>query len=546
MTRPDFLFEVCFEACNKVGGIHTVVSSKARHMTEEFQNFFVIGPYLEGISEKEFIEDDVPDNLEKVFNELSEEGIYFKFGHWDIEGSPKTILIDTRGFSHVADHLKKLYWEEFSVDSLGSGWDFDEPMLWSTAAGKFIERFQEKNKGKRIVGHFHEWISGFGILLLKHSQSPVKTVFTTHATMLGRSISGSGEDLYGIIDDINPEEEAKRHGVMNKFSTERACAHNSDKFTTVSEITGMEAEKILGRKPDPLVFNGLDLREFPDDKELEEKRNKSREELLKIAECMTGEKLIERKDDIEIFFTSGRYEFKNKGMDVFIDSIRDMEKDMRDNQDVRKAIAFFFVPNGWKGMNEELKENIGRHDEDRESFLAEGKKNIISSHDLENENDEMLKALQDSGLTREDSMIRCLIIPIYLSEGDGLFNMGYYDITSGCDLGVFASYYEPWGYTPPESLAVGVPTVTSDLAGYGRFIKGSETENRDVFILERMQKRREEITESLKIFLWKAFDDERTITERIRSCRSTAEKTEWNRFLEKYLKSYERALENKD
>ncbi|MFP4656186.1 MAG: glycogen/starch synthase [Candidatus Woesearchaeota archaeon] len=543
MKRPDTLFEVCFEACNKVGGIYTVVASKALRMKENFDDYVVIGPYYGEGQKEEFEERETPERFIEIFKELEEEGITCRYGTWKIEGEPGTILIDAGKYAHAQDGLKKRYWEKFGIDSLDSGWDFIEPMLWSTAAGKFIERFQEKNKDKKIVGHFHEWISSFGILLLNMAGSPVKTVFTTHATMLGRSISGSGKKLYEMLDSMDPEQEAKNHGVMNKFSTERACAHAADVFTTVSEITGMEAEKILGRRPEPLLFNGLDLREFPDERRLLEKRKESREKLCDLAESAIGERFREDIDKTRIIFTSGRYEFRNKGVDLFIHTLGRMEEDMKKSDTDRKVLVFFMIPNGWTEMNGQLKKNIEEHRRDREAFLASGADRIICSHDLENPDDDIMNALEKAGLTSDDSRIRCMVIPTYLSEEDGLLEEEYYDITSGCDVGVFASYYEPWGYTPPESLAVGVPTVTSDLAGFGRYIKsiGKETENMKV--IGRFDND-DKASDELKSFLWDIVNRDIDENSRMTSCREIVKNIEWKDFIDRYLQAYDKALKN--
>ena len=540
-NKPDTVFEVCFEACNKVGGIYTVVASKAMRMKENFEDYVVIGPYYGKEQDNEFREEGVPERFKSVFEELGKEGIKCKFGRWLIEGEPDTILVSAADYAHSQDHLKKEYWERFGVDSLGSGWDFIEPMLWSTAAGKLIEKFKEHNKEREVVGHFHEWISGFGILLLNMAGSGTRTVFTTHATMLGRTISGSGKRLYDMLDTMDPEQEAKNHGVMNKFSTERACAHTADVFTTVSEITAMEAEKILGRKPEPIVFNGLDLREFPDEERLQEKRKEARDKFCELVECATGLRLKEEMDKVRIFFTSGRYEFRNKGVDLFIDTLARMDKDLISSDTDRKVLAFFLIPNGWTGMNEELKRNLEEYRKDREAFLASERGKITCTHDLENPDDDIMNSLRDKGLLAEDSRIKCMVVPIYLSSEDGLFNEEYYDITPGCDAGVFASYYEPWGYTPPESLAVGVPTATSDLAGFGRYMKDIGNDGESLRVISRFEND-EKASDELKSFLWDVVNMEIDEKARIGSCRSVVQSTEWKDFIEKYLQAYDIAL----
>ena len=543
-TEPvDFVFEVCFEACNKVGGIYTVVSSKAKRMKENFKNFIIIGPDYREKQNQEFKEKRTPKKFETIFSKLEKEGIKCRFGTWLIDGEPDTILIETKNYAYALDGLKKEYWEKFKIDSLNAGWDFFEPMLWSTAAGKLIEYFEQENSDDKIIAHFHEWIAGFGLLLLKIANSNAKTVFTTHATMLGRTISGTGKRLYDILDEINPEEEAKNHGVIDKFSTERACANNSDIFTTVSEITGLEAEKILGRKPEPIVFNGLDLREFPEKDELSKIRTETRDLIIEVLESATSIKLKEEIDNTRIFFTSGRYEFRNKGIDLFIESLGKMNSELKNSDCNKKVIALFLIPNGWTEINKELQENIIKIRENREVFFEEKKNRILCTHNLTNPDDNIVNALNNENLTGEDSRIIPLVIPIYLGKEDQFFNKDYYEIAAGCDAGVFASYYEPWGYTPPESLAVAVPTITSDLAGFGRYIKNINKQGEYMGVINRFDNDNKSIDE-LKYFLWNIVNKDINFDDRFASCRDIVNNTEWKDFIEKYLEAYKLATSN--
>ncbi len=534
--EPDFLFEVCFEACNKVGGIYTVVSSKAHIMTEKFPGYVIIGPYFKGKSEEEFSEEEAPEEFKTIFPELEKEGIACHYGTWEIDGKPKTILIDTSNFAYVLDDLKIKYWEHFKIDSLDSGWDFFEPMLWSTAAGKLIERFQQTNQDKKVLAQFHEWIASFGLLLLKMAKSPACTVFTTHATMLGRSISGTGENLYAMLNDMDPEEEARKHGVMNKFSTERACAKEADAFTTVSEITGMEAEKILGRKPDVLTLNGLDMRSFPTGDQLISIQKESRKKLEQFVTWYLKPYYDIHPEDMTFFFTSGRYEFHNKGLDLFVKSLGDLNRKLKEEQKDAKAMAFFFVPNGWTRFNEKLKEQKDAFEKGNMDSIKRDELPTLSTHDLENQDDPLLKSLLSEGLNNDESNpVKAVIIPIYLDEDDGVLSMPYYHATAGCDLGIFASYYEPWGYTPPECLAMGVPTVTSDLAGFGRFISSQE----EALVLKRHLSDDSKAQHVLTAFL----NDHLGAEKRPHECQELAKRSQWQEFIRFYEEAYHKALD---
>ncbi len=586
-AHADHLFEVCFEVCNKVGGIYTVVSSKALLMKKYYKNYTLIGPYYADKADTEFNESEVPSKFKEIFNELKEEGIIAHYGTWNIKGEPETILLEITHFKDSLDHLKTKYWEEFQVDSMFANWDFFEPMLWSTAAGKFIEKFQEQHKEQKIVGHFHEWISGFGLLLLRMAKSNAKTIFTTHATMLGRSISGSGEDLYGKLDSLNPEEEAKKHNVMDKFSAERACAKNADIFTTVSEITQIEAEKILGRKADVLTLNGLDLSIFPSYEEVANLHVDSKEKIMEFIKYYFFPYYTFDLSHTLIYFTSGRYEFTNKGIDHYIKALARLNEHLKRSNSKRTIVAFIFVPGAAKNIRQDVLENktffrhIKHFAEDNletikekiitsivrgkeldtkdifdKEFLLEMKKNVKSfkkdgipptcTHTIENEeNDPALNLLREVGLNNSvEQKVKVVLYPVYLDHADGLIDLSYYDTLAGAHLGVFPSYYEPWGYTPAESAIMGVPCITSDLAGFGRYMKKIVKEKEGIFVINRYQANSENAIEDLfdSMRHYASLEHQERVDNKI-AAKEAIENCDWKDFVKFYIEAHNKALE---
>jgi glycogen(starch) synthase len=61
--------------------------------------------------------------------------------------------------------------------------------------------------------------------------------------------------------------------------------------------------------------------------------------------------------------------------------------------------------------------------------------------------------------------VKMVFHPEFLSSTSPLFPMDYEEFVRGCHLGVFPSYYEPWGYTPAECTVMGIPSVTTNLSG---------------------------------------------------------------------------------
>ncbi|MFP4111567.1 MAG: glycogen/starch synthase [Candidatus Woesearchaeota archaeon] len=585
-TKADYVFEVSFEVCNKVGGIYTVVKSKAAAMKTYYKNYFLIGPYYNDRTDVEFLETEIPEKFREIDEKLKKEGIICHFGKWQIKGEPDTILVDFMGTKDSQNELQKMYWEKYKVDSISSSWDFIEPMLWSTAVGKLIECFGQENKEKKIIGHFHEWLSGFGSLWLKSADSHVKTVFTTHATMLGRSIAGNGRELYNELDNIEPEKTAKELGVMDKFSTEKACAENSDIFTTVSEITGIEAEKLLGKKPDVLVLNGLDEEKFPSFEETSLIHISSKD---KIREFLTYFFFPYYQFDMDhtlTFFIVGRYEFRNKGIDLFIKALARLNNYLKEKNSKRTIAALFWIPGDARGIRTELLENktfyrhiknyVESHSKEIEKkivmdivsnkdltrrtlfskeFLISNKRHLnrfrregnppISTHYLGNEaEDPIEKALRENNLVNNmDDNVKVVHYPVYLNGVDGLIDLPYYEAMCGCHLGVFPSYYEPWGYTPVECASMGVPSLTSDLAGFGRFIKPKLKDREGIYVLERFGKSEEESLKNFTDFLcrFSELDHHERVKYKM-DAKGSTQLTDWRDFVKFYVEAHNKAL----
>ncbi|MBN2457531.1 glycosyltransferase [Candidatus Woesearchaeota archaeon] len=586
--NADILFEASWEVCNKVGGIYTVVKSKADIINRKYNgNYFLVGPLFPEKAKIE-LQQCVPlPELKQAFDELEQEGLSCIYGKWMCKGEPQVILVDFSKWFDRKNDIMKYLWESYGIDSLFSGYDFIEPMIWGHAVGRVIEKVKEKYENKRIVAHFHEWLAGFGLLYLKHNNSGVKTVFTTHATMLGRALCGSGVDLYSKLSTINPEEEAKKSGINDKFTTERACAKNAEVFTTVSEITAIEAEKILGRKADVLLLNGLDIDKFPT---FEESSIKHREYRDRIREFLSFFFFPHYKFDLEKtlnFFIVGRYEFKNKGIDILIKALGKLNSMLKQGESKKNVAAFFFIPTAVTSIKMPVLENREQFEkinefvknssqkllqrllmsilkgDDLESFslFSEDERNdlkkyilkfntkggpFLSTHNIYNEeNDLMIRGFKEAGLlNREEDRVKVILFPVYLDGFDEILKLKYYDAIQGCHMGIFPSYYEPWGYTPLESAALGVPAITTDLAGFGRFIKkSSDPEKGGIFVLNRMNKSDDESENELTNLLHNfTLLKRKDRVEQKMSAKALSELADWKNFARFYIEAHNLSL----
>ena len=601
-AKADYVFECSWEVCNKVGGIYTVILSKTELMRDHYPNYFLIGPYVEENAKDDFVEEETPPMLKAVFDDLSKEDIGCRFGMWQIKGEPKVILIDSKGFMNSKNDIKARLWNDFKIDSLKAQWDFEEPLLWATAVGKLIEKFclyNNKDNQKKVVAQCHEWMTGIGLLYLKGSAAnknvKVATVFTTHATMLGRSIAGSGEPLYEMLESMNPTKEAYDHGVADKHLTEVACAKNCDIFTTVSEITSIEAEKILGRKADVLVLNGLDIEKFPTYEECAIKHRKNREIIREFVAYHFFPHYHFELEETLLFFIVGRYEFKNKGIDIFIRALAGLNDIMKKEGSKKTVVAFFWIPREVHGAKLELSLNKNNYYQIKDfvdenlvnikeriidnimecdleclndpkkfqqrklfdkDFVLEAKKikinflkkgnPLIVTHNLPfEEHDPIIWNFLNTGLDNsENDKVKVLFYPVYLTGVDGLIDLQYYEAITGCHLGVFPSYYEPWGYTPLESAALGVPSLTTDLGGFGRFLMSKGRIDNGVFILNRFGKTEDDAVRHFTEILhnYTLLDEKGRVREKIMA-KESANLADWKELVSNYFDAHNAAIE---
>lgn len=598
--KADMLFEASWEVCNKVGGIFTVLSSKSKQIQKHYKDqYCLIGPYFEEASRTSFkADEEVPEEYKNIFEEMKALGLICHFGSWLIEGDPRVILIDFRGYGSHMDEIKKELWDGFQIDSLNSPFDFNEPVLWSWSVGMLMQKMKNLYGEKIVALHAHEWLTGAAILYIKKNNLTIPTTFTTHATILGRSIAGSEQELYAILDKVNPEQEARNHGILAKFGIEKASANAADVFTTVSQVTALEAKAFLGREVDVILPNGLDMSEFLSFEDLTQKHNLYRNRLREFALYYFFPYYSFDLRDSLFFFTASRYEFHNKGIDVFIESLGKLNEKMKKEKNKKTVIAFFFVPGSAVAIRPEIanareafrdiKESLSEEEKDirenilyaiteekpltekaifREDFLRnmqrkllrlktfKGKSAPLSTHILSNENeDAIMNGFHKAGLeNREEDKVKVIFYPIYLSGADGLGDLDYYQTIQASHLGVFPSYYEPWGYTPLEAAALGVPAITSNLSGFGKYFY--DVLDRDkvpgVRVLDMENTPREQVVKNLtkSLHRFTDFDRKERIDNKIRA-RKIAFMADWENFAVHYIEAenlaVDRSLEKKN
>lgn len=539
---PDFIFESSWEVCNKMGGIYTVLSTRAKTLQEQFPDkILFIGPDV--WKEKEnplFLEDET---LWRPWVKMAaESGLHVRVGRWNIPGKPCVVLVDFSPYFEKKNEIYGKAWEDFGVDSLHAYGDYDEASMFSYAAALVVESFYHYHLGarKRAVYQANEWMTCLGALYIRKNVPEIATIFTTHATSIGRSIAGNNKPLYDYLWAYNGTQMAGELNMEAKHSVERQAAHNVDCFTTVSEVTGRECYELLDKRPDVILPNGFEADFVPAGTAFTKRRREARTKILQVANALTG---AEFTDDTLIVATSGRYEYRNKGIDVFLEAAY---RNLYDSDLQRQVLMLIQVPAWMESPRADLQERLKMG-----GTYSEPLPEPVITHNLhEPWNDSVLGFLRSHGMKNDKhSRVKVIFVPCYLDGVDGIFQMPYYDLLIGDDLAAYPSYYEPWGYTPLEAVAFHVPCITTSLSGFGVWActsLGHDSKLEDgVEVIGRNDYNAQEVAEHLSntIARFSSFD-KKSVDKARRNAAKLAEKALWKNFIAYYYEAYDVALRN--
>ena len=542
---PDYIFESSWEVCNKVGGIYTVLSTRAKTLQEALEDKIIfIGPDFWKEQECPYFKEDHSLFADWQW-EAKEQGLKVRVGRWTVPSAPIAILVDFNPYFEKKNEIYGWLWEHYGVDSLHAYGDYDEASMFSYAAALVTESFYKWNveSGKwnektKVIYHANEWMCGLGALYINNKLPQIGTIFTTHATSIGRSIAGNMKPLYDYLFAYNGDQMAGELNMESKHSIEKQTAHYVDCFTTVSDITAKECVELLDKPVDVVLPNGFDNSFVPSASVFTRKRKAARRKMLDIANALLGEDL---DDDTLLVSTSGRYEFRNKGIDVFVEA---MNRLLRDRDLKKKVVAFIEVP-GW----------VGEPRKDLQERLNSGQKFDTPldvpqvTHWLHNmSHDNVLGMMKYYDMhNQKDDKVKVIFLPCYLDGNDGIVDLTYYDVVLGNDLCIYPSYYEPWGYTPLEAIAFKVPCITTDLAGFGLWantVFGKDGELEDgVKVIHRTDYNYSEVADNIKDTV---AEFSNMTKKQIETCRKNADalskKALWSEFIKYYYEAYDIAL----
>ncbi|XP_070564062.1 glycogen [starch] synthase-like [Ptychodera flava] len=552
-VENKWVFECAWEVANKVGGIYTVIRSKAGETVEELgDQYCLLGPFNEACvrTEVEIMDDPEQPLLSKTINSMRNRGVKITFGRWLIDGYPKVILFDIGSAAWMLDQWKNEFWD---ITNIGVPWHDREAndaiilgFLVTWFLGEFRAQFELTEK-PLIIAHFHEWLAGIGIVLCRTRHLDVSTIFTTHATLLGRYLCAGSVDFYNNLDKFDVDKEAGERGIYHRYCMERAAANCANTFTTVSEITAFECEHLLKRKPDMILPNGLNVTKFQAIHEFQNLHAKAKE---KINDFIRGHFYGHYDFDLDktlYFFIAGRYEFSNKGADLFIEALARLNHYMKSANSEKTVVAFLIFPARTNSFNvdslkgqavaKQLKETVadiqkkvgtrmfesalaGKLPDSKELLTSEDivklkrciyatqKPNLppICTHNvIDDAHDPVLNHVRRVQLfNNRHDRVKVVFHPEFLSSTNPLFACDYEEFVRGCHLGVFPSYYEPWGYTPAECTVMGIPSVTTNLSGFGCFIQQhvADPTSYGIYIVDRRVQSLEESVQQLAQYMF--------------------------------------------
>lgn len=548
----SLLAEVGWEVCNPVGGIYQVLRSKAPTMVERWQNrYIMVGPYMGQRSDLELDTRRPTGWLAQVCEGLAEDGIKAHAGRWLVQGRPRALLLEHSFSAAKIDEIKFGIWKDHGIESPGDDPLVDSVVGFAEALRKLFVHlcpvWESRGTHRRVLAHFHEWMSGLAIPMIRREQVGAAVVFTTHATITGRYIASSEGDFYGRLPKIDHEAEAKRFGIAAQHHYERAAAHGAHVFTTISPITAEECAVLLGRKPDLILPNGLNIEHYNVGHEFQTLHAQFKE---RIHEFVMGHFFPSYSFDLEkttYMFSSGRYEPRNKGFDLCLEGCARLNERLRREESDQTVVLFLVTrrphrhlrPEALEGrgvlselrevcrqITESMREDLFRKTASGErvvlddllkdywklrlrrtqAALQTGRLPPVVTHTLEDEDtDEVIRTIRRLGLVNgPEDRVKIVYHPDFISTTNPLWGIEYEQFVRGCHLGLFPSAYEPWGYTPLECVALGVPAITSDLAGFGRYVAENfpDHDRWGMYIVPRRGRSDEESAEILARRMW--------------------------------------------
>lgn len=609
--KNNLLFEVATEVANRVGGIYSVLKSKAPVTVAQYKdNYHLIGPLNRATYQSEVdlldwndpsIFSDELKPIQQTLQSMASRGVRFEYGRWLIEGAPRVILFELDSVRGYLNEWKGDLWSLVGIPSPENDWETNDSILLGYTVAWFLGELAHLDSKHAIIAHFHEWLAGVALPLCRKRRIDVVTIFTTHATLLGRYLCASGDfDFYNGIEHVDVDHEAGKYNIYHRYCIERAACHSADVFTTVSQITAFEAEHLLKRKPDGILPNGLNVVKFQAFHEFQNLHALKKEKINEFVRGHFHGSYDFDLDNTVYFFIAGRYEYKNKGADMFIEALARLNYRLKVSGSKKTVVAFIIMPaknNSFtvealrsqavvkslentvdevtrsigkrifdhamkfphNGITNELPTNLDELLKPSDKVLLKkrvlalrrpwGELPPIVTHNMVDEGQDLIlnKIREVQLFNNASDRVKMIFHPEFLNANNPILGLDYDEFVRGCHLGVFPSYYEPWGYTPAECTVMGVPSITTNLSGFGAYmedlIETNQAKDYGIYIVDRRFKAPDESVEQLVDYMEEFVKKTRRqrINQRNRTER-LSDLLDWKRMGLEYVKARQLAL----
>ncbi len=595
-VKNSILVEAAWEVVNQVGGIYTVIRSKAPTAGELWgENYCLLGPYYYHNVTAEFDPIETSDDIfGQTVQRMRDEGFEVHYGHWLVTGRPKVILFNLGSMHPKLGDVKYWLWQDHGI-SIPDDQMSNDVVAFGELCRVFLHHLcVVTNYDQNIIAHFHEWMAGAGIPRIRKDNIPITTVFTTHATLLGRYLAMNHPVFYDHLPFLDWSKEARHFNIEGNVRIERAAAHGCHVFSTVSEVTANECKYLLGREPDVILPNGLNIQRFEALHEFQNLHLENKEMIHRFVMSHFFQSYTFDLDKTLYFFTSGRYEYLNKGYDLTLEALARLNYRLKKEGSDTTVVMFFITKRPYSSINpdvlqsralmeelkhtvEAIKEQIGerlfyeaaatndyklpqlsdfvddywrlRYRRTLQSWKSDKLPPVITHNIYDDAKDDILNFLRNSNLVNnQDDRVKVVYHPDFINYTNPLFGMEYGQFVRGCHMGIFPSYYEPWGYTPLECIASGIPTVTSDLAGFGDYVLKNVNEyfENGISVTRRVERSFDDSADELANFLYDYVKLSRRERIDLRN-RTEASSTQfdWSQLYRHYESAYQLALERK-
>ncbi|MCI4670625.1 MAG: glycosyltransferase [Bacteroidia bacterium] len=595
IKKQALLVEVAWEVANQVGGIYTVIRSKVPSMQKNWgDRYCLLGPYVHANVSAIFEEVEAPnDPFGRAVRKMRSMGFEVHYGRWLTDGRPRTILFNPWSVFDRLGEIKYLLWEHHNISLPGDDDLVNQTVAFGWLVKVFLTRLTEPDVASQpVIAHIHEWMAATAIPEIRRDNLPIATVFTTHATMLGRYLAMNADNFYDHLPFFDWEKEAHYFNIGSKIYIERAAAHGSHVFTTVSDVTSRECIHLIGRKPEVIVPNGMNIRSRDISHEVQNEHQQAKDSIHQFVQGHFFHSYNFDLDKTLYFFSSGRYEYKNKGFDLALEALARLNWRMKQANIDKTVVMFFVTKKPYESINPGVLQSKATLDKlhqttqaihsqigdrlfewatsnqdmsfpDLNKFVDDfmkirlrrslqtwksGQLPPIVTHNIhEDYKDDILNFLRSSNmLNHQHDKVKIVYHPDFINSSSPLFGMDYPDFVKGCHLGVFPSYYEPWGYTPLECMVSGVPAVTSDLAGFGNYIEQSmpNTEQNGMYVINRKNKSFDEAANQLTDVMFSFVQGKRAdrIAARYK-LQEAAKNFDWKHLTRHYERAYDLVLE---